>query len=252
MLAAERRQLILEKLQAEKKVIVSQLSDFFKVSDETIRRDLDLLCRDGLAIKGYGGAIINENGHELPFSVRKMHNCAEKKKIAGIIEGLINDGDSILLDASTTAVFAAKQLKKKNRLTVITNSMEVMIELADKPDWTVIAAGGRLMGDYLAFAGQRTISEISSFYADKLIFSCKGLDAKNGIFESNDDFCQVKRTMLKSAKMKILAVDLSKFDRAALSKIGSIGDVDVVVTDVQPDQRWLDAFSGMDVECMYP
>jgi len=250
MLAAERRQVILAQLQAEKKVVVSQLSDFFGVSDETIRRDLDLLCKEGLAIKGYGGAIFNENGPDLPFSVRKAHHSVEKKKIAELIEGMVSDGDSIILDASTTAVFAAKALKQKKRLTVITNSIEVMIELAEVPDWTVIASGGRLMGDYLAFAGQRAISEISSFCVDKLIFSCKGLDAEKGLFESNDEFSQVKRAMIKAAKTKILAVDSSKFDKIALSKMADIGDVDVVVTDTCPSEAWVAAFAKCGVECV--
>jgi len=239
MLTAERRQIILDKLQNEKKVIVSQLSDLFCVSDETIRRDLDYLCKLGFAIKSYGGAILNENGNDLPFSVRKAQNSEQKKRIGNLIANLINDGESIILDASTTAVFAAKALKEKNALKVITNSIEVMLELSDKPDWTIIGTGGHLVGDYLAFAGQRAISEISTFYADKLVFSCKGLSSE-GIFESNDDFCQVKRAMIKAAKIKILAVDFSKFDKAAFSKIANITDIDMVVTDMQPSDEWVE------------
>jgi len=239
MLTAERRQIILEKLQSEKKVIVSQLSDLFCVSDETIRRDLDHLCKAGLAIKSYGGAILNENGNDLPFSIRKTQNAEQKRKIAELVSSLINNNESIMLDASTTAVFVAKALKEKSGLKVITNSIEVMIELSDKPDWTIIATGGHLMGDYLAFAGQRAVSEIASFYVDKLVFSCKGL-TRDGIFESNDDFCQVKRAMLKAAKTKILAVDFSKFDRAAFSKITDICDVDMVVTDARPSDEWVE------------
>ncbi|MCL2421220.1 MAG: DeoR/GlpR family DNA-binding transcription regulator [Defluviitaleaceae bacterium] len=251
MLAAERRQIILEQLQAEKSVVVNQLSGFFSVSDETIRRDIDVLCKEGLAIKGYGGAILNENGPDLPFSVRKTHNATAKKKIADIIEGLVHDGESIILDASTTAVFVAKALKKKNRLTVVTNSIEVMIELADKPDWTVIATGGRLMGDYLALTGQRAIEEISSFYVDKLIFSCKGLDVRKGMFESNDEFAQIKRAMLKAARVKVLAVDESKFGRTAFARIAGVKDVDVVVADTCPEVEWVDALNGQGVDCLY-
>ena len=247
MLTAERRQIILEKLQNEKKVIVSQLSDFFGVSDETIRRDLEHLCKEGYAIKSYGGAILNDNGNDLPFNIRKTQNSEQKRKIAMLIKNLVNDGESVMLDASTTAVFAAKALKEKSGLKVITNSIEVMLELSDKHDWTIIATGGHLMGDYLAFAGQRAISEVSSFYVDKLIFSCKGL-TQDGIFESNDDFCQVKQAMLKMAKTKILAVDFSKFDRTAFSKIASIVDVDVVVTDKKPGDEWVEWLKACGVE----
>ena len=237
MLTAERRQIILNKLQSEKKVIVSQLSDLFCVSDETVRRDLEHLCKAGLAIKSYGGAVLNEK-NDLPFNIRKAQNAEQKKKIAKLVETLVNDGESIMLDASTTAVFVAKALKEKSGLKVITNSIEVMLELSDKPDWNIIAAGGHLVGDYLALAGQRAVSEISSFYVDKLIFSCKGL-SREGIFESNDDFCQIKRAMLKAAKTKILAVDFSKFDRIAFSKITDIEDIDLIVTETKPNEEWV-------------
>ena len=247
VLAAERRKIILEKLQADKKVIVSELSGFFTVSDETIRRDLDKLCQEGWAVKGYGGAVLNENGPDLPFNVRKIHNPDEKRKIAEKIVPLIQDGDSIILDASTTAVFVAKALKGKNMLKVLTNSIEVMIELSDMPNWTIISTGGYLTGDYLAFSGQRTTGDIASFCADKLIFSCKGLDATHGILDSNDAFTQVKREMIKSANIKILAVDNSKFDRVAFSKIASIADIDMIVTDLKPSKSWLKVFADSSV-----
>jgi len=231
MLAAERRKIILEKLQSEKKVIVHDLSELFGVSDETIRRDIDRLCQEGLAIKEYGGAILNEKGPDLPFNVRKVHNPEAKKRIADTVETLVNDGDSIMLDASTTAVFVARALKTKKRLHVVTNSIEVMMELSDMPDWTVISAGGKLWGDYLAFFGERTVAAISAFRVDKVIFSCKGFDPAQGMFDGEDAFAQVKRAMMKNAKTKILAVDSSKFEKAAFSKIATTEEIDVIVTE---------------------
>ena len=115
MLALERRNLILEKLQEEKRVVVSELSQLYSVSEETIRRDLDKLEKEGLATKSYGGAVINEDvGIDLPFNVRKNQNVQGKQKMAEIAASMVNDGDHIFLDASTTAVFVAKALKKKN------------------------------------------------------------------------------------------------------------------------------------------
>ena len=249
MLATERRRIILQKLQTEKKVIVNDLSDFFCVSDETIRRDLDRLCQEGHATKGYGGAVLNEDGPDLPFNIRKIHNPEEKKQIANHVAPLIQDGDSIMLDASSTAVFVARALKHKyESLTVITNSIEVLLELSDMPNWTVISTGGYLNGDYLAFSGQRTISEIATFCADKLIFSCKGLDKNHGILDSNDAFTQVKREMIKAAKTKILAADLSKFDKTAFSKIANFADIDMVVTNAALCESWQGVFLANGVE----
>ena len=111
MLAIERRNAILEKLQAERRVVVSELSQMYKVSEETIRRDLEKLENDGFAIKSYGGAVINENANvDLPFNIRKKRNVISKQKIAEVISSRIKDGTSIMLDASSTAVYIAKAL----------------------------------------------------------------------------------------------------------------------------------------------
>ena len=113
MLALERRNLILEKIQEEKRVVASELSQLYNVSEETIRRDLDKLEKEGLATKSYGGAVINEDvGIDLPFNIRKNQNVQGKQKMAEIAASMVNDGDHIFLDASTTAVFVAKALKE--------------------------------------------------------------------------------------------------------------------------------------------
>lgn len=154
MLALERRNLILEKLQTERRVVVSELSQLYEVSEETIRRDLDKLEKEGLATKSYGGAVINENvSIDLPFNIRKNQNVGGKQKMAEIVAEMVQDGDHIFLDASTTAVFIAKALKDKERLTVITNSMEILIELSDVSGWNIISTGGVMKEGYLAFLG---------------------------------------------------------------------------------------------------
>lgn len=171
MLALERRNLILEKLQNEKRVVVSELSQLYGVSEETIRRDLDKLEKEGLAIKSYGGAVINEDvSIDLPFNVRKNQNVVGKQKMAEIVASLVHDGEHLLLDASTTAVFVAKALKEKERLTVITNSMEILLELADVSGWNIISTGGMMKEGYLAFLGSRTEEVIRSYFVDTVIF----------------------------------------------------------------------------------
>ena len=243
MLAVERRNLILEKLQEEKKVIVSELSQEFQVSEETIRRDLEKLDKDGLAIKSYGGAVLNENTSlDMPFNVRKKNNPAGKQKIAKLVEGLIEDGDHIILDPSTTAVFIAKALKSKERLTVITNSIEVILELSDTSDWNIISSGGSLREGYLALVGPRAVEGLGAFNVEKAIISCKGLDMKKGITDGNELFSQAKQTMLKSAKQCILAADHTKFDKIAFSRICDVHDIHIVVTDEKPSQEWLELF----------
>lgn len=253
MLAAERRNLILEKLQEEKRVVVSELSQVYGVSEETIRRDLDKLEKDGLATKSYGGATLNESTSiDMPFNVRKKRNVTGKQRIAAVVDELVKDGDHIILDASTTGVFIAKALRQKKRLTVITNSLEVMIELSDMPDWTIISTGGSLKEGNLALFGPRAVEGLSAFHAEKAIFSCKGIDMDKGITEGDEIFTQTKQTMMKSADKRILAVDSSKFGRVGFSKVCTFSDLDVIVTDRKPDPAWLLLFEQNGVECCYP
>lgn len=253
MLAAERKNLILEKLQAEKKVVVSELSALFNVSEETIRRDLDKLDKEGIAIKGYGGAVLNESINiDMPFSVRAKKNVEGKKKIAAMIANLVEDGDHIFMDPSTTGIAIANALRDKKRLTVITNSIEILTELCDVSGWDIISTGGTMKENYLALVGPRAIDSILSFNADKVILSCKGISLDKGITDGNELFSQVKRTMLSAAKTKILAVDSTKFNQVAFSQICDLSELDMVVTDMKPSDEWLDYFKENDISCVYP
>lgn len=253
MLALERRNLILEKLQSEKRVVVSELSQMFDVSEETIRRDLDKLEKEGLATKSYGGAVINEDvSIDLPFNVRKNQNVTGKQKMAEIAAALVQDGDHIFLDASTTAVFVAKALKDRERLTVITNSMEILLELSDVSGWNIISTGGVMKEGYLAFLGSKTEEAIRSFYVDKVIISCKALDHNWGIMESQESFGTTKKAMMASGRKKILVIDSTKFDQTAFSVAGNLRDVDIVVTDKKPSDKWIHHFEDMEIECRYP
>jgi len=252
MLAVERRNLILEKLQDEKKVVVSELSTLFDVSEETIRRDLDKLDKEGLATKSYGGAVLNENASlDMPFNVRKKRNMKGKKIIGDLLSTLIGEGEHIIVDPSTTAVAIVKALKSRKKLTVITNSIEVLIELSDVTGWDIISTGGTLRENYLALVGPKATDVIKSFNADKVILSCKGLDMEKGLTDANEMFSQVKQTMLRSAKKRILAADYTKFNKVAFSKICDLDAIDMIVTDIRPSDEWMKYFEEKGIECLY-
>lgn len=255
MLAIERRNEILEKLQTDRRVVVSELSQIYDVSEETIRRDLEKLVNDGFAIKSYGGAVINENMNiDLPFNIRKNRNIVGKQHIAELISDMINDGDSIIMDASSTAVYIAKRLQEKGKknLTIITNSIEIVIELFDVQDWKIISTGGESRDGSFALVGHQTDRMLRCYHVDKTIISSKGIDVSAGITDSDDLHANNKRTMLKAAKEKILAIDSSKFDKIAFTEIGSLSDITTVITDKKPESRWLQEFEKIGVKCVYP
>ncbi len=253
MLAIERRNEILMKLQAERRVVVSELSQLYDVSEETIRRDLEKLVNEGVAIKSYGGAVINENANlEVPFNIRKNYNVIGKQKIAEQIAAMVKDGESLMLDASSTAVYIAKALKEKKNLTVITNSIEITVELMDMPEWKVLSTGGLSREGSFALVGPQTDKMLKSYHVDKAVISCKGFDLESGITDSDELHANNKITMLGAAGKKILAVDKSKFDKTAFTAIGALDDITTVVTDEEPDRRWIQAFEKAGIECVYP
>lgn len=253
MLAIERRNAILEKLQAERRVVVSELSELYDVSEETIRRDLEKLEVEGHAIKSYGGAVLNENTNlDLPYNIRKNRNVIGKQKIASLLGEMVRDGEHIMLDASSTAVAIAKAIKNKKDLTVITNSLEIALELLEAPNCNVIATGGLATGSSFALVGQVTDKTIRSYYVDKAIISAKGVNLVAGVTESDERHANNKASMFEMAKTKILAVDSSKFGKIAFAKIVDLKDVSVLVTDKKPEDEWIKALDMMGVECIYP
>lgn len=135
---------------------------------------------------------------------------------------------------------------------MITNSMEILLELADVSGWNIISTGGMMKEGYLAFLGSRTEEVIRSYFVDTVIFSCKALDENWGVMESQEAFGTAKRAMLDSGRKKILVVDNTKFDQTAFSVAGRLRDVDIVVTDAKPSEKWLKLFKEEGVECRYP
>ena len=159
-----------------------------------------------------------------------------------------------MLDASSTAVYVAKTLLEqgKKNLTVLTNSVEIIIELFGAQDWKVLSTGGESREGSFALVGYQTDRMLRSYHVDKAIISAKGIDMNAGLTDSDDLHANNKRTMLTRAKDKILAVDSSKFDQVAFAEIGSLDQITTIVTDAKPETRWLQHFDKIGVKCIYP
>ncbi len=252
MLAIERRNAILAKLNSQGNVIVTDLSREFDVTEETIRRDLEKLHNEGLATKTYGGAVLAQNLNvDLPFNVRKRANVERKQKIAEKIAEMINDGDYIMLDASSTAICVTKCISNRKNITLITNSVELMMELADKSDWNILSTGGTLKKGSLSLVGASAERMISGFHVDLAICSAKGIDVNVGVTDSNEKDSEIKRAIFAAANRKILAVDSTKFDKISFVHVCEINNIDTVVTDEMPNERWLEHFKSIGVELVY-
>lgn len=249
MLAIERRNKILTILQKENRVLVSDLSKAFDVTEETIRRDLEKLEQEGFAKKTYGGAIATENAYtDQPFTVRKTSNVLKKQAIAEIVASIVQDGDRIMLDSSSTSGYIAKQLKNKKNLTIITNSVEILVDASEITGWKVISTGGLLREGSLSLLGHQAEQVVSTYHVDKAIISCKGVDLERGISDSTELEAYIKQQMMASANTTILAVDSSKLEKTSFIKISDLDKVDVIVTDEVPDDKWNEVLATKNVE----
>ena len=252
MLPIERRGEILQKLKIDGKVVVNELAEKYEVTEETIRRDLEKLESEGYAKKTYGGAVRNDNmTSELPYTVRKQTNVSGKRYIAEIIGSLISDGDSLLLDSSSTALFMMKSISTKHNLTLVTNSVEILLDLPQGHDWNIVSTGGTYRSESMAFYGAAAEEVVEKYYADYAVFSCKGFDLEKGMTDGRETFAMVKKAFIRSAKKVILAVDHTKFNKISFVRLGDLDDVDIIVTDVEPDEKWKKLIEEKGIELYY-
>lgn len=231
MLAIQRKEKIKEIIIKEKKVFVNDLSKMFTVSEETIRRDLDKLEKEGILKKIYGGAIlISElNKTDIPFSQRVIANIDEKASIAIKALDLIKDCKSIMVDSSSTVLEVVKLLKDFNNLKVITNSIQVPIKLASS-DVEVIGVGGQLNKKTLSYQGNITEESLKRFNADLALISAKGITG-SGITDSNELEVVIKQSMMRQSKKIALLMDSSKIGYTAFLNLVDVKDIEYIITD---------------------
>ena len=183
--------------------------------------------------------------------MRKRANVERKQRIAQMIGDMIHDGDYIMLDASSTAIFVTKYIKSRKNITLITNSVEILLELADKEGWNVLCTGGALKEGALAMVGTTAEKMIRGFHVDLAVCSSKGLDMSMGVTDSNEKDSQIKQAIFAAANRKVLAIDATKFDKISFVKVCDISEVDTIVTDEKPSDRWTEYLKNKDVELIY-
>lgn len=239
MLSAERRQIVAQRLQTAGRVVVSELSGEFGVSEETIRRDLERLEKEGLAVRTYGGAVLS-GGEKAPppYAVRKNTNVEGKLSIARLAASMFRDGDTMMVDESSTAVYTVKAMGHLKGITLITNSLEVLQEVGGREDWHVISTGGKLKGDVMALVGPHALRTIASYHVHYALLSCRGINTQLGFADSSDEVVQVKRAMAEAAGCTVLLADHRKFDRPGFAALGPLELADRLVTDREPAPEW--------------
>jgi DeoR/GlpR family transcriptional regulator of sugar metabolism len=209
-------------------VRVSDLSKRFDVTEETIRRDLEKLESERVLSRIHGGAVPAQKGHfEIPIIRKPSTFIEEKKLIAKKAASLVEDGDIIALDASSTCFQMAKHLIDKE-ITVITNSIPVTLELANRSGLTVILVGGYLREISMSLVGISTELTIEGYHVDKFFFSAKGFDLRRGISEDHELQAQVKRKFISISDQQIFLADHSKFGVKSLVQITDLNNIKLI------------------------
>ncbi len=240
MLVAERRALIAEQLELQGSVRVGALSSLFGVTEETIRRDLEELEKQGILQRTYGGAVKPAGvGAELPFARRIERNVAEKQKIARAAKSLILPGDTLALDASTTVLAAAREFCENGPLTLLTNSVQHVVEFAPKSNITVICTGGAVRATSLSFVGPLAERVVSDHHVDKAVLSCRGITLERGVTDTNDLEVELKKRIIASAREVILLADHEKFGYAGFARLCAISAIHTLVTDDGITADWV-------------
>jgi DeoR/GlpR family transcriptional regulator of sugar metabolism len=249
MLAAERYDRIVEMVNESGSMRVSELSDRCKVTEETIRRDLDRLEQAGRLKRSHGGAVsIKDDQPEIPYRVRETTHAEEKKRIAQAALAMIRPGDRILLDASTTAGYMAANMPDIP-LTVLTNSIQVATELSSKDKIEVISTGGQLAQRSLSFVGPLAERSLETYHVDKLFLSCKGVHLDGGgISESNELQARLKQKMVGISDQVILLADASKFGVRAFAKVTGLNAVHAVILNEQLDDDLMKRLKDYDIQ----
>ncbi|WP_248926224.1 DeoR/GlpR family DNA-binding transcription regulator [Paenibacillus hamazuiensis] len=247
MLVAERRREIMNVLDHGGSVRVVELARLFQVTEETIRRDLEKLEAEGKLVRSHGGAISIKNAErETPFSEREISHMQEKMAIAKEAVRAVEEGDTILLDASTTAWQMARLLPDM-RLTVLTNAIKVAVELADRTRIRVISTGGTLSPASLSYIGPSAERMLKEYHVNKLFFSCKGIDLERGLSDSSESNAMIKRRMMCIADRTYLLADHSKFGIKALAMLAPLKEVDEIIADRKLDPSMLQRLTGLNL-----
>ena len=238
MIAAQRQREILNEIVKEGSVRVAELATRLDVTEETIRRDLDKLEETGKIRRSHGGAVLADQGpQESPHWAREQVNRAEKNAIAQAAADRVQPGDTIILDASSTAYYLAAHLPDIP-VTVITNSSKVAIALADQDQVKVICIGGTLSPKSLSFVGPVAERNLNEFSADKAFLSCGGVDNQLGLSDANELQAELRRLMIERSDHHTLMCDYSKFGSRTLAHIADIDSFNEVITDNAIDETF--------------
>ncbi len=249
--APERQQRLLHFIERQQRVSVNQIVAQFDVSLATARRDLEVLADQGKVQRVHGGAIaVRQALPEPPVLQRTAEQSSEKVRIGQAAADLIHDGETVFLSSGTTVLEVARRLRGKRNLTVITNSLLVVNELADARDVTVICLGGLLRHSEMSLLGHLTELALSELRADKVILGIRAIDAEQGLTSAHLPEAMTDRAILKIGRKAIVVADHTKCATISTAVVAPITSIQMLVTDADTPQDFIQAVQAQGVRVL--
>ncbi len=248
----ERRQAILNLIDETGRVSVAGLRQRFGVSEVTIRTDLQALSGEGLVVRTHGGAVPapkkGEGLRELSLAVRRQKQRLEKSRIAQKAASLVNNGQAIILDTSSTALAIAAHLKDRRELTILTNSLMIAVAMLDAPGVTVIMPGGRMRRDSASLVDQTGLDTIRRFNIHQGFFGAHGLTKAEGLTDVSVAEAEMKRPLVAMARQVIIVIDATKWGQVGAVSFAQLEAVDLIITDAEAPAEQVNYLTGRGVE----
>ena len=233
------------------KVSIDQLCKTFKVSINTIRRDLTELEKHGYVSKVYGGAAAVNQDDFVPVPVRSTRNKEAKEQIGNMAAKLVEDGDTIFIDSGSTVINVIPNLTNKKRITIITHSIMVLNLAIKYVEFKVMGVGGQYNPDTRSFFGPETIDALDGFHITKAFLGCSGLTAESGITNMTYYEPILKNKVIERSDKVILATDVSKMGYNATRRVCPLNKIDVLVSEKKPLQDIVDYCNRYGIDLIY-
>jgi len=249
MLAEERRAILQNKLREDGYIQISDLADEIGISSATIRRDIIALEKEGLCFRKRGGAVRSAQGvtMEIPYEIKRLQKTNEKARIAKAALNLIENGNTILLDAGSTTYALALLLHKKKNLTVVTHDLNIAAKLASIPNINLICTGGIARANVFTLQGTQVVDFIRNLKVDKSFIGGDTIHKDGTIGNVNIEEVPIKQAMIAAAAQVILLADASKFGKTSFAKVADVKEVDIVITDSSITQELLSCCENEDI-----
>ncbi|MFW2161908.1 DeoR family transcriptional regulator [Acinetobacter beijerinckii] len=241
-----RQQKTLELVRERGYISIEELAQYFDVTPQTIRRDINQLADDGLLRRYHGGAAHDSTVENTEYTMRVGYMLEEKRTIAAAVAAAVPDHASLFINIGTTTEAIAHALLNHTGLKIITNNLNVAKILSTKEDFEVLIASGRVRPDG-GVIGQATADFFKQFKADYALMGISGIEEDGTLLDFDFQEVCVSQEIISSARQVFLAADSSKFGRNAMIRLGSLKQVDCIFTDQQPSDEFMKTIRDLDV-----